>query len=78
MTPLAALILAIVFGPSALLLAYALAVLARHARRRHAGRQLPTLSHRQCADNLRPYGADITVAPARAPRNGNTHDPAHK
>lgn len=75
MTVLAALILAIVFGPSALLLAYALAVLARHARRRHAG-QLPTLSHRQCANNLRPYGADITVSPARAPRNGSPIDPS--
>ena len=73
MTVLAALILAVAFGPAALLIAALAYALARRARRH----RLPTLTPRQAADNLRPYGADITISPAGAPRNGNTHDPVH-
>ena len=75
MTAFAAVILAVVFGPSALLLAYALAVFARSARRRRRGRQLHALSDREVMDALAPFGADISIWPSRAPRNGNTYDP---
>ena len=74
MSVLAALVLAVAFGPAALLIAAIAIALARRARRH----RLPTLTPRQAADNLRPYGADITIAPARAPRNGNTHDPINR
>jgi hypothetical protein len=70
---LAAVILAVVFGPTALLIAYALVVF---ARRRHRAGQLPTLSQLEVADNGRPF-VDITVSPSRAPRNGNTYDPVN-
>lgn len=39
-----------------------------HAWRRHHNR-LHTQSHREVADNCRPHGADITIAPAHAPRS---------
>jgi hypothetical protein len=42
----------------------------RDRRRRHpAG-----LSDREVMDALAPFGADISVWPSRAPRNGSTHD----
>jgi hypothetical protein len=56
------------------LAAYTLAVIARRARRHHRRHQLRTLSDREVADALAPFGADISVWPSRAPRNGSTHD----
>ena len=75
MTVVVAVILAVVFGPSALLLAYALAMFARTARRRRRGTQLRSLSDREVMDALAPFGADISVWPSRAPRNGSAHEP---
>ena len=75
MTVFAAVILGVVFGPSALLVAYALAVFARAARRRRRAGRLHPLSDREVMDALAPFGADISIWPARAPRNGATHDP---
>lgn len=38
-------------------------------RHRHQG-----LSDEDVADALAPFGADISIWPARAPRNGSTHE----
>jgi hypothetical protein len=46
----------------------ATARLTYRARRRHHGIELHTQSPREVADNLRPHGADITVAPRTPPR----------
>lgn len=40
-------------------------------RRRHR-----TLTDEDVADALAPFGADISIWPARAPRNGSTEDTA--
>jgi hypothetical protein len=62
----AIIVLAIVFGtPIALVIALELAISLRiHRHRRHGQ------SDREVAEALRPYGADITIAPASTHRNG--------
>ena len=44
--------------------------------RRHRGATLHTLTDREVADNSRPHGAHITVAPVRDPRD-TTHNPVN-
>jgi hypothetical protein len=46
------------------------------ARRRRADRRLPTLTDREVADALAPFGADISIWPSRAPRNGSSYENA--
>lgn len=75
-------LLAILLLPSAILIAgvlaaYTLGGITRRIRRRrrqhrHAVRGL---TDREVADALAPFGADISIWPSRAPRNGTTHDP---
>jgi hypothetical protein len=69
MSVLAAVILAVALGPSFAVIAFAVALLARRRRP-----PLRTLSDREVMDALAPFGADISVWPSRAPRNGSTHD----
>jgi hypothetical protein len=51
---------------------------ARRVRRwlRSRRRQRRALLDREIADALAPFGADISVWPSRAPRNGTTHETA--
>ena len=63
---------ALVLAAGILLVVAAVGYLLGRIARRH---QLPILSNREAVDNLRPYGADISIAPSRAPRNGTVHDP---
>jgi len=75
MSVLAAVILAVVVAPSVLLIASALLASVARARRRRRARRLRPLSDREVANALAPFGADISIWPARAPRNGSTYDP---
>ena len=70
---LAAVIL-IVLIPSIVLVAYILVSmgLVRQARR---DAYLRPLSDREIVDALKPYGADISISPARDPRTGTTPNP---
>lgn len=54
---------------------YAFCKLTRLRRRRYRARHLHTLSDREVADALAPFGADISIWPSRAPRNGSAYDP---
>jgi hypothetical protein len=54
--------------------AAAAVVIYRRTRGRHRTTELHTLTPREVADNCRPHGAHITIAPARDPR-GTTHNP---
>jgi hypothetical protein len=49
--------------------------LARWRRRQRRRNPRQPLSDREVADALAPFGADISIWPSRAPRNGTTHDP---
>ena len=68
-------LLALASLPTILLAAYIIAVLGRGRRRRRRAGHLHTLSDREVVDALAPFGADISIWPSRAPRNGTTHDP---
>lgn len=46
--------------------------LRRHHRRRHP--RLEPLTDREVIDALAPFGADISIWPSRAPRNGSAYD----
>lgn len=48
--------------------------LARARRRRQARDGWRPLSDEEVADSLAPFGADISIWPSRAPRNGSTHE----
>ena len=47
----------------------------RRAHRRRVLLHREPLTDREVADALAPLGADISIWPSRAPRNGTTHDP---
>ena len=77
MSVLAAIILAVVFGPSALLLAYALAVYARHPHRRAAtSTPSPTARSRTRSRHSAPTSASGRRAPrATAPPTTPSNSP---
>jgi hypothetical protein len=76
MTPLLAIILLwLAILAAGVLIIYTLAAITRRVRRRRHRNRLRTLSDREVADALAPFGADISVWPSCAPRNGATYDP---